>query len=89
MDDRTLHELYLWPWYDAVKEGMGSVMCVMNRVNGTIGCENEHIQNAVLKGELGFKGAISFRSIVEGAADQNRLHRTRCNGTTQSYQRPD
>jgi beta-glucosidase-like glycosyl hydrolase len=28
----------------------------MNRVNGTIGCENEHIQNTVLKRELGFNG---------------------------------
>ena len=26
-DDRTLHELYLWPWYDAVHDGMAAVMC--------------------------------------------------------------
>ncbi|KAL4911101.1 hypothetical protein BDW74DRAFT_172551 [Aspergillus multicolor] len=58
LDDRTLHELYLWPWIDGVANGMGSVMCVMNRVNGIIGCENNHIMNGVLKNETGFKGFI-------------------------------
>ncbi|KXT18629.1 hypothetical protein AC579_9842 [Pseudocercospora musae] len=68
MDDRTLHELYLWPWSDGVRNGMGSVMCVMNRVNGTIGCENDHIQNVVLKGELGFQGFI----VPDATAPVNR-----------------
>ena len=27
VDDRALHELYLWPWYDAVHDGMAAVMC--------------------------------------------------------------
>ncbi|KAL4997966.1 glycoside hydrolase superfamily [Aspergillus recurvatus] len=58
LDDRTLHELYLWPWVDGVANGLGSVMCVMNRVNGIIGCENDHILNGVLKNETGFKGFI-------------------------------
>ncbi|KAL4948757.1 glycoside hydrolase superfamily [Aspergillus filifer] len=58
LDDRTLHELYLWPWIDGVANGIGSVMCVMNRVNGTIGCENDHIMNGVLKNETGFQGFI-------------------------------
>jgi beta-glucosidase len=31
-------------------------MCVMNRVNGIIGCENDHIMNGVLKNETGFRG---------------------------------
>ncbi|KAL4929364.1 glycoside hydrolase superfamily [Aspergillus undulatus] len=58
LDDRTLHELYLWPWIDGVANGMGSVMCVMNRVNGIIGCENDEIMNGVLKNETGFQGFI-------------------------------
>ncbi|KAL4752781.1 hypothetical protein BDW72DRAFT_191741 [Aspergillus terricola var. indicus] len=58
LDDRTLHELYLWPWIDGVANGLGSVMCVMNRVNGIIGCENDHIMNGVLKNETGFRGFI-------------------------------
>ncbi|KIJ29627.1 glycoside hydrolase family 3 protein [Sphaerobolus stellatus SS14] len=28
IDDRTMHELYLWPFAEAVKVGVGSVMCV-------------------------------------------------------------
>ncbi|KAK8112576.1 hypothetical protein PG984_013102 [Apiospora sp. TS-2023a] len=56
LDDRTFHELYLWPWVDGVVNGLGSVMCVMNRVNGTGGCENDYTLNQVLKKEVGFKG---------------------------------
>lgn len=56
MDDRTLHELYLWPWVDGIVNGLGSVMCVMNRINGTLGCENDYTLNRVLKKEVGFRG---------------------------------
>ncbi|KAL4865503.1 hypothetical protein BDV12DRAFT_211014 [Aspergillus spectabilis] len=58
IDDRTLHELYLWPWIDGVASGMGSAMCVMNRVNGVIGCENDHILNGLLKNETKFQGFL-------------------------------
>ena len=27
VDDRTLHEFYLWPFAEAVRAGVGSVMC--------------------------------------------------------------
>lgn len=26
IDDRSMHELYLWPFYDSVKAGAGSIM---------------------------------------------------------------
>ena len=58
VDDRTMHEIYLWPWVDGVKSGLGSVMCSMNRVNGVLACENEAILNGLLKKELGFKGMV-------------------------------
>lgn len=32
IDDKTLHELYLWPFADAVRAGVGSVMCSYNQV---------------------------------------------------------
>ena len=32
-DDRSFHELQLWPFAESVRAGMGSVMCVYNRVN--------------------------------------------------------
>jgi beta-glucosidase len=56
IDDRTLHELYLWPFWDAVKAGTTSVMCSYNRVNQTYACENDALLNRYLKKELGFRG---------------------------------
>ncbi|KAK0721491.1 glycosyl hydrolase family 3 N terminal domain-containing protein [Apiosordaria backusii] len=58
VDDRTMHEVYLWPFADAVRAGVGAVMCSYNRVNGTYACENEWVQNYLLKGELGFRGFV-------------------------------
>lgn len=58
VDDRTMHELYLWPFADAVKAGVASVMCSYNKVNGTWACENKSILNNLLKDELGFRGYV-------------------------------
>lgn len=58
IDDRTLHELYLWPFADAVHAGVASVMCGYNRVNGSYSCENAHLMNKILKEELGFQGYV-------------------------------
>ncbi|KAK5130730.1 hypothetical protein LTR08_001717 [Meristemomyces frigidus] len=58
IDDRTMHELYLWPWYDAIKSGAASVMCSYNRINGTYACQNSKTMNGLLKGELGFQGYV-------------------------------
>jgi beta-glucosidase len=33
IDDRTLHELYLWPFAESVRAGAGSVMIAYNDVN--------------------------------------------------------
>ncbi|POR33362.1 Beta-glucosidase cel3A [Tolypocladium paradoxum] len=58
IDDRTLHEYYLWPFMDGVRAGAASVMCSYNRVNNTYGCENSKLMNGVLKGELAFDGFV-------------------------------
>ena len=58
IDDRTLHEAYLWPFQDAVRAGAGAVMCVYNRLNNSYGCQNSKILNGVLKTELGFQGFV-------------------------------
>ncbi|KUI63570.1 Beta-glucosidase cel3A [Cytospora mali] len=58
VDDRSMHELYLWPFADAVYAGVASVMCSYNKINGTWACENEGTMNDLLKDELGFKGYI-------------------------------
>ncbi|TWU77554.1 hypothetical protein ED733_007571 [Metarhizium rileyi] len=58
IDDKTLHEYYLWPFMDGVKAGAASVMCSYNRINNTYGCENSKLMNGILKGELGYEGFI-------------------------------
>lgn len=58
IDDKTLHELYLWPFQDAVRAGVGAVMCAYNRFNDSYACQNSYTQNGLLKGELGFEGFI-------------------------------
>ncbi|KAI0967190.1 glycoside hydrolase family 3 protein [Xylaria arbuscula] len=58
VDDRTMHELYLWPFADAVHANVASVMCSYNKINGTWACENDGTINKLLKQELGFKGYV-------------------------------
>ncbi|KAK2760210.1 hypothetical protein FQN54_002277 [Arachnomyces sp. PD_36] len=57
-DDRTMHELYLWPFADAVKADVASVMCSYNLVNGSHACENSPVLQGLLKGELNFQGYV-------------------------------
>jgi beta-glucosidase len=33
LDDRTMHELYLWPFAEGVRSGVGSVMIAYNAVS--------------------------------------------------------
>ncbi|KAI0473279.1 glycosyl hydrolase family 3 N terminal domain-containing protein [Xylariaceae sp. FL0804] len=56
--DRAMHELYLWPFADAVRAGAGAVMCAYNRVNNSYACANSKAQNGLLKAELAFPGAV-------------------------------
>ncbi|WPH04783.1 glycoside hydrolase family 3 protein [Acrodontium crateriforme] len=56
VDDRTMHELYLWPFYDAIKAGAGSVMASYNQINGSYASANSKVLNGLLKTELGFQG---------------------------------
>ena len=58
LDDQTMHELYLWPFADAVRAGAASVMCSYNQVNNSHACQNSYILNHLLKNELGFQGFV-------------------------------
>ncbi|KAI7776774.1 hypothetical protein LA080_004492 [Diaporthe eres] len=58
VDDRSMHELYLWPFADSVNAGLVSVMCSYNKINGTWACENDNALNKLLKQELGFQGYV-------------------------------
>lgn len=73
MDDRTLHEIYLWPFADAVRVGVGAVMCSYNQVNNSYACQNSHLINKVLKEELGFQGFVmtDWWAMHSGVASAN------------------
>ncbi|KAI5803591.1 glycoside hydrolase superfamily [Peziza echinospora] len=58
VDDRTMHEIYLWPFSEAVRAGVASVMCSYNMINSSYGCQNSQLINGVLKNELGFQGYV-------------------------------
>ncbi|KAG8528765.1 uncharacterized protein KY384_006453 [Bacidia gigantensis] len=58
IDDRTLHELYLWPFQDSVKVGVASIMCSYNMINDSYACQNSKLMNGIIKDELGFQGFI-------------------------------
>ncbi|TKA27515.1 hypothetical protein B0A50_04345 [Salinomyces thailandicus] len=58
IDDRTLHEIYAWPFAESVRAGVGSVMCSYNQVNNSYACQNSKLLNGVLKDELGFQGFV-------------------------------
>ncbi|KAE8442358.1 hypothetical protein EG329_003429 [Mollisiaceae sp. DMI_Dod_QoI] len=58
IDDRTLHEMYGWPFQDAVKAGVASVMCSYQMTNNSYSCGNSKLLNGILKDELGFQGFV-------------------------------
>lgn len=58
LDDRSLHELYGWPFADAIRAGVSSVMCSYNQVNNSYACQNSKLLNGFIKDELGFQGFI-------------------------------
>ncbi|KAH6612802.1 glycoside hydrolase family 3 protein [Chaetomium sp. MPI-SDFR-AT-0129] len=68
VDDRTIHELYLWPFADAVHSNVASAMCSYNKIDGDWSCENDHTLNQLLKKELGFPGYV--------VSDWNAQHTT-------------
>ena len=58
VDGTTMHELYLWPYYDAVHAGVTATMCSYNQLDGTWACENDEVLNTFLKEEMGYRGYV-------------------------------
>ncbi|KAF7189668.1 putative beta-glucosidase E [Pseudocercospora fuligena] len=58
IDDRSLHELYAWPFADSIRAGVASVMCSYNQVNNSYACQNSKLMNGIIKDEMGFQGFI-------------------------------
>ncbi|KAM5342129.1 hypothetical protein ACJ41O_015160 [Fusarium nematophilum] len=47
-DDRTVHEVYLWPFANAVRANCATFMCSYQRINGSYACQNSKIINGLL-----------------------------------------
>src|SRR6266576_886305 len=59
IDDRTLHELYAWPFAEAIRAGVGAIMSSYNDVNGSACSHNSKLVNGILKDDMGFQGLVS------------------------------
>jgi beta-glucosidase len=73
VDDRTLHEIYAWPFADSVKAGVTSVMCSYNQVNSSYACQNSKLLNGILKDELGFQGFVQSDWLAQRAGVASAL----------------
>ena len=73
IDDRTMHELYLWPFADAVRAGSAGIMCSYNRLNSSYACQNSKVLNGLLKDELAFQGFVvsDYGAVHAGVATAN------------------
>lgn len=59
LDERTLYEIYLPAFEEAVKEGkVRSVMCAYNGINGTFCSENRELLTGILREQWGFEGMV-------------------------------
>jgi beta-glucosidase len=73
VDTRTLQEIYLPAFQEAVTKGAtASVMCGYSTVNGTFSCQNPYILNTALYQQAGFGGFVTsdwgaVHSTVESA----------------------
>ena len=76
VDDRTLRELYLRPFEDAVVEGGAwTIMSAYNSINGKTATENELLNNP-LRTDWGFDGVVisdwtAVRSLESAKAEQD------------------
>ncbi|KAG7447637.1 glycoside hydrolase family 3 protein [Guyanagaster necrorhizus] len=59
VDDRTLHEIYWWPFMRSIDANVSSVLCAYNRFNQTSSCHNEALigSNGLLR-QGGFQGYV-------------------------------
>ncbi|KAJ6537760.1 glycoside hydrolase superfamily [Mycena capillaripes] len=59
IDDRTLHEMYYYPFLRSIEANVSSVMCAYNQFNGTSSCHN-----AALIGPKGLLRRDGFQGFV-------------------------
>jgi beta-glucosidase len=73
IDDRTMHEIYAWPFADSVKAGVASVMCSYNQLNASYACQNSKLLNGILKDEFGFQGFVQSDWLAQRAGVASAL----------------
>ncbi|OWZ53156.1 avenacinase [Cryptococcus neoformans c45] len=68
IDGRTAHELYLWPFQDAVNAGVVSTMCSYNGLDGIPACSNPKSLGKWLHEELNYQGWVlsDYGAIYDG-----------------------
>ena len=66
LDEDTIRELYLAPYYEAIRAGVDTIMISYSSINGDKMHGSSYWINDVLKDELGFKGFI--------ISDWNAIH---------------
>lgn len=73
IDDRALHEVFLWPFAESVRVDVASVMCAYQMVNQSHSCENSKLLNGILKDELGFQGFVQSDWLAQRSGVQSAL----------------
>ncbi|RMJ21568.1 hypothetical protein PHISP_07565 [Aspergillus sp. HF37] len=73
VDDRALHEVFLWPFAESVRADVASVMCSYQMVNHSYACENSKLLNGILKDELGFQGFVQSDWLAQRSGVQSAL----------------
>lgn len=87
IDERTLREIYLAPFEEAVKAQPWSVMCSYNRINGVYSSDNKRLLTDILRDEWGFNGIVvsdwnAVNNRVEGILAGLDLEMPACGGKT-------
>lgn len=73
IDDRALHEVFIWPFAESVRADVASVMCAYQMVNNSYSCENSKLINGILKDELGFQGFVQSDWLAQRSGVQSAL----------------
>lgn len=58
VDERTIREVYAPPFHAAINGGAVSMMSSFNKINGVFACENDDMQNKLLRDALGYAGFL-------------------------------
>eukprot|EP01113_Clastostelium_recurvatum_P003008 TRINITY_DN112_c0_g1_i4.p1 TRINITY_DN112_c0_g1~~TRINITY_DN112_c0_g1_i4.p1 ORF type:complete len:1137 (+),score=186.62 TRINITY_DN112_c0_g1_i4:2715-6125(+) len=58
IDQRTLYEVYMYPFQKTVKAGVGAMMGAYNLINNTYACMSDDLNNRILRQQWGFRGFV-------------------------------